>query len=63
MNVLVLGGTRYFGIPMVKELLVKGHDVTIATRGNAGNDFGDRVERIIVERTDAGSMEKLHKRS
>ncbi len=58
MNILVLGGTRYFGIPMVKELLAKGHDVTIATRGNAKDDFGDKVERIIVERTDAGSMEK-----
>ena len=44
MNILVLGGTRYFGIPMVKELLAKGHDVTIATRGNAEDDFGDKVE-------------------
>ena len=33
MRVLVLGGTRYFGIPMVKELLARGHNVTIAIRG------------------------------
>lgn len=56
MKILVLGGTRYFGITMVKELLSEGHDVTIATRGNAVDDFGDSVERIIVERTDADSM-------
>lgn len=58
MHILVLGGTRYFGIPMVEELLDRGHDVTIATRGNARDGFGDKVERIIVERTDAASMKK-----
>ena len=31
MNILVIGGTRFFGIPMVNELLTAGHDVTIAT--------------------------------
>ena len=33
MNILVIGGTRFFGIDMVNELLTAGHDVTIATRG------------------------------
>ena len=32
MKILVVGGTRYFGIPMVNALLAQGHDVTIATR-------------------------------
>lgn len=58
MNVLVLGGTRFFGVPMVKDLLEKGHKVTIATRGNVKDDFGDKVTRIIVERTNAESMNK-----
>ncbi len=35
MKILVLGGTRFFGIHMVKDLIDKGHDITIATRGNA----------------------------
>lgn len=35
-----------------------GHDVTIATRGNAEDVFGGKVERIIVERTDADNMKK-----
>lgn len=58
MHIMVLGGTRYFGISMVEELLAMGHDVTIATRGNAEDVFGGKVERIIVERTDADNMKK-----
>jgi len=60
MKILVLGGTRFFGIPMVNDLLEAGHEVTIATRGRATDSYGDRVKRIIVERTDAADMkEKL----
>lgn len=51
MKILVIGGTRYFGIHMVNELLAKGHDVTIATRGRTSDSFGDNVERIFLERT------------
>lgn len=43
---------------MVEELLAMGHDVTIATRGNAADSFGNKVKRIQVERTDAKSMKK-----
>lgn len=58
MKILVLGGTRFFGIPMVKELIRQGHDVTIATRQNAKDSFGDRIGRIKVERTDPDSMKE-----
>ena len=58
MKILVLGGTRFFGIHMVEALLEAGHDVTIATRGNAADNFGDRVKRITVERTSAESMKQ-----
>ena len=51
MKILVIGGTRFFGIHMVNELLAKGHDVTIATRGKASDSFGDKVKRIYLERT------------
>ncbi|MDE7299315.1 MAG: NAD-dependent epimerase/dehydratase family protein [Lachnospiraceae bacterium] len=57
MKILVLGGTRFFGIAMVEELLRRGHDVTIATRQRAKDEFGDRVSRIQIERTDRASME------
>ena len=61
MKVLVLGGTRFFGIHMVNELLKNGHDVTIATRGKAEDPFGDSVKRIVVERTDSESMKNALK--
>lgn len=56
MKILVIGGTRFFGIHMVNELLAKGHDVTIATRGKASDQYGERVRRIILERTDGESV-------
>lgn len=58
MKILVIGGTRFFGIHMVNELLEKGHDVTIATRGNASDEFGDKVKRIIMERTNEASVKE-----
>ena len=61
MKILVLGGTRFFGIHMVRELLRLGHEVTIATRQRAKDDFGDSVHRIQVERTDPVSMAKAFK--
>lgn len=61
MKILVLGGTRYFGIPMVEELIRQGHDVTIATRQMKKDFFGDSVKRIRLERTDPVSMEKALK--
>lgn len=61
MKILVLGGTRFFGIHTVRELLAQGYEVTIATRGRTKDAFGDRVERLIVERTDAESMRSTFK--
>lgn len=56
MKILVIGGTRFFGIHTVNELLANGHDVTIATRGKASDSYGDRVKRIILNRTDEESV-------
>lgn len=58
MNVLVMGGTRFFGVYLVKSLLEAGHTVTIATRGQRGDGFGEDVGRIIVDRTDENAMKK-----
>ena len=58
MKILVIGGTRFFGIHMVKELLEKGHDVTIATRGISSDEYGDKVKRIILERTNEESVKE-----
>jgi nucleoside-diphosphate-sugar epimerase len=49
-NILVIGGTRYFGKLLVQRLLQAGHRVTIATRGRTADPFGARIERIRVDR-------------
>lgn len=58
MKILVLGGTRFFGVHLVKELLKMGNHVTIATRGIAKDNFGDKVDRIVFDRNDAHSIKK-----
>lgn len=61
MKILVIGGKRYFGVHMVNELISKGHDVTIATRGKASDTFGDKVNRIFMERTKEDSVREALK--
>lgn len=56
MNILVIGGTRFFGIPMVHRLIERGDDITIATRGLASDDFGDNVNRIVFDLSDEQSV-------
>ena len=50
-NILVLGGTRFFGRKLVELLIADGHHVSIMTRGQSGNPFGDKVEHLIADRT------------
>ncbi len=59
MKILVLGGTRFFGVHMVNDLIEKGHEVTIATRGQTPDDFGDTVMRIRLDRTDEDSIKAM----
>ncbi|MCR5702150.1 MAG: NAD-dependent epimerase/dehydratase family protein [Lachnospiraceae bacterium] len=56
MNILVVGGTRFFGIPMVEKLLSDGHDVTIATRGLSANPFEKSTKQIVMDRSDYESV-------
>lgn len=56
MKVLVLGGTRFFGIHLVDELLKSNCDVTIATRGLTSDSFGNKVKRIRLDRHDELSI-------
>jgi len=56
MNILVIGGTRLIGKHLVKNLISKGHDVTIANRGTTPDDFGNNVSRTVLERTSAESI-------
>jgi len=58
MNILVIGGTRYIGKHLVRKLLDRGHEVTIATRGLTPDVFGDEVKRIRFDRTDRESVKR-----
>jgi nucleoside-diphosphate-sugar epimerase len=57
-RILVLGGTQFFGKKLVEKLLEKGKQVTIATRGLTPDPFGNRVERIILDREHRGEMKQ-----
>jgi len=52
MDVLMLGGTRFFGIRIVELLIQAGHRVTLYTRGNSRPAFWDQVEHILGDRSD-----------
>lgn len=58
MNILIIGGTRYFGVPMTNDLIGKGHNITIATRGKTPDRYGNSVSRIIFDRADENSIIK-----
>lgn len=58
MKILVVGGTKFFGIPMVNRLLADGHDVTVATRGNRPFEFDGDVTHVIMDRKDPESVRR-----
>jgi nucleoside-diphosphate-sugar epimerase len=60
-TILVIGGTRFIGRLLVQRLLRAGHRVTIATRGYAPDPFGERVNRIRVDRRNDLAMRALAK--
>lgn len=52
----VIGGTRFFGKLLVRDLLAQGHEVTLMTRGTAPDGFGDTVTRLTADANDAASL-------
>ena len=61
MNILVMGGTRFVGKPLVERLQAEGHALTLFTRGNKPAPAG--VEHLIGDRSTAGGLEPLVGRS
>jgi nucleoside-diphosphate-sugar epimerase len=56
-KILILGGTRFFGKRLVERLLQdSGNDVTILTRGETSDPFGDRIQRIQVDRSEPDAL-------
>lgn len=61
MKILVIGGTRFFGKRFVQLMLEQGHSVTILNRGQTSDDFGNRVTRIIADRTNQKQLQSAIK--
>jgi len=56
MRALVLGGSQFVGLHTVRELLLRGHEVTVLNRGRTATRLPAGVERLVADRTDMGSM-------
>ncbi len=51
MKILVIGGTKFFGKCIVRQLLEAGHNVSVFSRGNQQPDFLKEVQHIAGDRT------------
>ncbi len=56
MKVLVMGGTQFNGLALVRELAKYGHDVTVLNRGKTAVDLPHGVKRLYADRTDAAAL-------
>lgn len=60
MKILVMGGTRFVGKPLVARLLAQGHELTLLTRGN--NAVPEGVEHLSGDRSRDDGLEPLRGR-
>ncbi|MDJ0847033.1 MAG: NAD-dependent epimerase/dehydratase family protein [Myxococcota bacterium] len=58
MKVLVMGGTMFNGLALVRELRKHGHDVTILNRGKTPAELPHGVSRLVADRTDEPALRK-----
>ena len=56
MKILVMGGTSFNGLSLVRELAKTGHDVTICNRGKTEARIPRGVKRIACDRMDLTSL-------
>ncbi|SBO42037.1 putative nucleotide sugar epimerase [Cyanobium sp. NIES-981] len=57
MQILVMGGTRFVGRPLVEQLLTQGHALTLFTRGR--NPVPGGVEHLVGDRSDPEALAPL----
>lgn len=62
MNILVIGGNRFFGRRLVEMLMPEGHSITVANRGSKPGIFSRSVETLVVNRTSKEAMEHSFRR-
>jgi nucleoside-diphosphate-sugar epimerase len=56
MKALVLGGSQFVGLHLVRELSARGHDVTVLNRGKTSTHLPPGVSRLVADRRDVESM-------
>ena len=56
MRVLVIGGTMFNGLALVRDLAREGHEVWILNRGKTEADLPEGIERLYCDRTDHAAM-------
>jgi len=56
MKALVLGGSTFVGLHTVRELVARGHHVTVLNRGVTSVQLPAGISRLIADRTDTESM-------
>ncbi len=56
MKCLVMGGTQFNGLALVRELAKHGHDVTVLNRGKTPVELPLPVQRRYADRTDAAAL-------
>ncbi|MFJ3904731.1 NAD-dependent epimerase/dehydratase family protein [Streptomyces sp. NPDC090025] len=56
MDILVIGGSRYFGKRLITRLLTAGHRVTVLNRGSAPAPTG--TEALVADRDDERALER-----
>jgi nucleoside-diphosphate-sugar epimerase len=63
MRILIIGGTRFIGPPVVRYLSEQGHDITLIHRGQTHADLPRGVKEILAERrplsTSADELRRL----
>ncbi len=57
MRILVMGGTRFIGVYLVKQLVAQGHEIVLFNRGNKPAPI-DGLKQIHGDRTDADQLKQ-----
>jgi len=57
MNVLIIGGSRFLGLEVARQLIARGDSVTVANRGQTQGDLPEGVSRLTVDISQAGALE------
>jgi nucleoside-diphosphate-sugar epimerase len=59
MNILVIGGNRFFGKKLVVQLLDQGHNVTVLNRGNILMNLAKNPQIVVGDRNNANLLKQI----